>query len=158
MDGGKMADWIVWLVLAGVLIGLEIFTGTFYLLMVGIGLAAGGITAFLGGEKTAQFLVAAAIGVLATVLLRKNRNGKFAQKASSDPNINLDIGQTISINEWHDMGAGKITSRAMYRGSMWDLDLMPGSAPEPGVFLIREVRGSRLVVSNYAADKNREET
>jgi membrane protein implicated in regulation of membrane protease activity len=158
MDGGgKMADWIVWIILAGVLVGLEIFSGTFYLLMVGIGLVAGGITALLGGETTAQFLVAAAIGVLATILLRKIRNGKSVQGASSDPNINLDIGQTLSINEWHDMGGGTCTSRAMYRGSMWDIDLMQGATPEAGIFLIREVRGSRLVVSNYAADKNREE-
>jgi membrane protein implicated in regulation of membrane protease activity len=157
MVGGNMADWIVWLALAGVLVGLEIFTGTFYLLMVAVGFAAGGITALLGGEKASQFLVAAVFGVVATILLRKIRDGKSAQRTSSDPNVNLDIGQTLSINEWHDMGGGNRTSRAMYRGSMWDIDLMQGSAPEPGIFLIREVRGSRLVVSNYAADKNREE-
>lgn len=152
-----MEDWIVWLVLAGALVGLEIFTGTFYLLMVGFGLAAGGVAALLGGGTAIQFLVAAAIGVIATILLRKIRDGKSAQRTSSDPNINLDIGQTLSIHEWHDLGGGNCTSRAMYRGSMWDIDLMQGSTPSPGIFLIREVRGSRLVVSNYAADKNREE-
>ncbi|HCN90871.1 MAG TPA: NfeD family protein, partial [Oxalobacteraceae bacterium] len=37
-----MTDWIVWSVLAGILVILELFTGTFYLLMIAIGFAAGG--------------------------------------------------------------------------------------------------------------------
>ena len=36
-----MADWINWLVAAGVLVVLELFTGTFYLLMMAIGLGFG---------------------------------------------------------------------------------------------------------------------
>ncbi|MDQ9171540.1 NfeD family protein [Oxalobacteraceae bacterium R-40] len=152
-----MADWIVWLILAGVLVGLEIFTGTFYLLMVGIGLAAGGTTAFLGAGRPLQFLCAAVVGVIATVLLRNRRDAAGGQDSASDPNVNLDIGQTIKVNKWHDLDSGKYTSRALYRGTMWDVDLMHGSTPHPGIFVIREVRGSRLLVSDNSADSSREE-
>ncbi|MFS2021308.1 NfeD family protein, partial [Massilia sp. CT11-108] len=38
-----MAEWMGWLVAAGVLVILELFTGTFYLLMIAIGLAAAAI-------------------------------------------------------------------------------------------------------------------
>lgn len=33
-----MDDWMTWFVLAGVLVVLELFTGTFYLLMIAVGL------------------------------------------------------------------------------------------------------------------------
>ena len=36
-----MADWVMWLVAAGVLVALELFSGTFYLLMIAIGALAG---------------------------------------------------------------------------------------------------------------------
>jgi membrane protein implicated in regulation of membrane protease activity len=157
MVGGKMADWIVWLILAGILVGLEIFTGTFYLLMVGIGLAAGGATALLGAERPVQFLCAATVGVIATVLLRNRRDARGGQDSASDPNVNLDIGQTIKINKWHSLDGGRYTSRALYRGTMWDVDLIHGSAPHSGVFVIREVRGSRLLVSDHSAGSGREE-
>ena len=153
-----MADWIVWLIVAGILIGLEIFTGTFYLLMVGIGFVAGGAVALLGGGQPLQFLVAAVGGVLATIFLRKKRGISFTQNAASDPNVNIDIGQTISVSKWHDLGNGKYASRAMYRGTMWDVDLISGSAPGAGLYVIREVRGSRLLVSTYSLDSKREET
>jgi membrane protein implicated in regulation of membrane protease activity len=66
-----MADWMGWLVAAGVLVILELFTGTFYLLMIAIGLAAGAIVALAGPGVPAQAIVAAIVGVLATGLLHR---------------------------------------------------------------------------------------
>ncbi|MGV3741478.1 MAG: NfeD family protein [Burkholderiaceae bacterium] len=152
-----MADWTVWLIVAGILIGLEIFTGTFYLLMVGIGFAAGGLMALLGGAQPLQFLIATVVGILATIFLRRKRGISDTENAASDPNVNIDIGQTISVSKWHDLGNGNYASRAMYRGTMWDVDLMRGSLPGAGLHVIREVRGSRLLVSTYSLDSNREE-
>ena len=34
-----MTDWIAWFVAAGILVIFEVFTGTFYLLMIAVGLA-----------------------------------------------------------------------------------------------------------------------
>jgi membrane protein implicated in regulation of membrane protease activity len=139
-----MADWSYWLAAAGVVVILELFSGTFYLLMIAIGLAAGSAAAFLGLGEAVQLLVAALVGVAATVALRRSRYGLTQQRvqAERDPNVNLDIGQTVHVPAWQDNAA-----RVMYRGALWDVELAPGVSATPGQFVIREVRGSRLIVA-----------
>ena len=43
-----MAVYVYWFLLALVLLGLEMVTGTFYLLVVSIAMAIGGLAALLG--------------------------------------------------------------------------------------------------------------
>ena len=139
-----MSDWSMWLLAAGVLVVLELLTGTFYLLMIAVGLAAGAAVAFAGASGPLQTVTAAAVGVLATGLLYRSKYGKQSGvDASVDPNVNMDIGQTVSVPAWQDG-----TARVMYRGALWDVELAPGAAalPKPGLYTIREVRGSRLIV------------
>lgn len=143
-----MMDWTIWLVLAGLAIGVELFTGTFYLLMIAIGLAAGGGIALLGGALEWQLLVAAAIGFAAVGLLRRSRFGKMnKEEAARDPNVILDIGQSVRVELWSELD-GTSTSRVRYRGAEWDVELAPGNAAQAGQFIIREVRGSRLIVAH----------
>jgi len=139
-----MADWSYWLAAAGLTVILELFSGTFYLLMIAIGLAAGSAAALLGFGEAVQLLVAALVGAGATVALRRSRYGKQQERvdAGRDPNVNLDIGQTVHVPEWQDNAA-----RVMYRGALWDVELAPGVNATPGQFTIREVRGSRLIVA-----------
>jgi membrane protein implicated in regulation of membrane protease activity len=143
-----MADWILWFILAGALVVLEMLTGTFYLLMIAVGVAAGGFVALAGFGAAAQLLVAAVVGALATLALRHSRWGKIERAdAARDANVNLDIGETIAVNDWN-QGASGATARVMYRGAMWDVDLEPGANAQPGSFIIREMRGNRLIVAN----------
>ena len=139
-----MADWSYWAFAAGATVILELFTGTFYLLMIAIGMSSGALAALLGFGMEAQTLLAAVVGVAATVLLRRSRFGKPENRvrAERDPNVNLDIGQTVNVPAWQDGAA-----RVMYRGALWDVELEPGSTPAPGQYTIREVRGSRLIVA-----------
>lgn len=138
-----MTSWMIWLALAGTLIILEMFSGTFYLVMIALGMLAGALAALLGASEPVQLVVAAVVGVTATALLR--RRWPRRQNAARDPNINLDIGETLHVPHWH---ADHATARVMYRGAMWDVDLAPGAQARPGQFIIREIRGSRLIVSN----------
>jgi membrane protein implicated in regulation of membrane protease activity len=139
-----MSDWMSWLVAAGVLVVLELFTGTFYLLMIAIGLAIGGIVALAGAGTPLQAIAAAAVGVLATGLLHRSRFGRPARhEAARDRNVNLDIGQHVTVPAWDNGRA-----RVMYRGALWDVELGQGATPRPGDFRIVEVQGSRLVVAN----------
>ena len=134
-----MADWMGWLVAAGVLVILELFTGTFYLLMIAIGFAVGGIVALAGAGTPAQAIAAAIVGVLATGLLHRSRFGHPARTdAQRDRNVNLDIGQRVTVPAWDNGRA-----RVMYR-----VELGQGVAPHAGEFRIVEVHGSRLVVGN----------
>jgi len=139
-----MTDLTGWLVLAGVLVVFEMLTGTFYVLMIAIGMVFGAAAAMLGFGLPAQILVAAVVGVVATGILHRSRFGRpLRQDAARDPNVNIDIGQSVQVETWTD---GK--ARVMYRGAQWDVDLAPGAIAGAGSFKIVEVRGSRLVVSN----------
>ncbi|WP_323744926.1 NfeD family protein [Noviherbaspirillum malthae] len=146
-----MADWMIWMMLAGGLVVLEMFSGTFYLLMIAIGMACGGLVALAGGQLSVQLLTAAVLGIACTVILRRSKWGRRPRSdAARDPNVNLDIGQTIEIDEWNADHGMPRRARAMYRGALWDVELEEGVAPVTGTFVIREVRGSRLIVSNRA--------
>ena len=137
-----MADWSFWLIAAGVAVTVELFIGTFYLLMIAIGISAGGVVALAGGNGSWQAVTAAIVGVAATLLLRRSRFGKASRRdAAQDPNVNLDIGQSVAVAHWVDGVA-----RVMYRGALWDVELMPGSDAQAGHYTIRAVRGSRLIV------------
>jgi membrane protein implicated in regulation of membrane protease activity len=139
-----MAEWMGWLVAAGVLVILELFTGTFYLLMIAIGLVIGGLVALLGAGAPVQTIAAAGVGVLATALLHRSRFGRPARHdAARDRNVNLDIGQRVTVPGWDNGRA-----RVMYRGALWDVELGQGATPQAGEYRIVEVQGSRLVVSN----------
>lgn len=149
-----MSDWMIWFMLAAVLVILEMATGTLYLLMLGIGLAAGGLVAMSGAAPQWQFLVAASVGAAIIFALSKTKYGKIKRRqTATDPNVNLDVGQTVSIDEsqWTG-GEGVNTARVMYRGAQWDVELAPGSRATSGSFVIREIRGSRLIVSNPGAN------
>ena len=145
-----MENWVLWFLVAGIVVILEIFTGTFYLLMVAIGLAAGGLIALAGIGLPTQYITAGAVGVVATYVLRKTKFGKIEKgDASRDPNVNLDIGQEIDVPDWK-TSAERSVSRVMYRGAMWDVELEHGAVAKPGAFIIRELRGSRLIVQDAA--------
>jgi membrane protein implicated in regulation of membrane protease activity len=139
-----MADWMVWLAVAGALIVLELFTGTFYLLMMALGLASGALAAWLGATMPVQTIAAAVVGIVATGLLHRSRLGRPPRvDPARDKNVNMDIGQQVAVDTWHDGHA-----RVMYRGALWDVELGPGAQPAAGDFRIVEVQGSRLIVAN----------
>jgi membrane protein implicated in regulation of membrane protease activity len=139
-----MNAWMMWLVLMGVLVVFELFTGTFYVLMIAIGMAFGAAAAWIGMGVPVQILIAAVVGVLATGLLHRSRFGRpLKQDPARDRNVNLDIGEKVHVDTWND---GK--ARVMYRGALWDIDLAPGATAGAGAFKIVEVRGSRLIVAN----------
>ncbi|HEY0487991.1 MAG TPA: NfeD family protein [Telluria sp.] len=139
-----MNDWVMWLVAGGVLVVFEMFTGTFYLLMIAVGLAFGALAALFGLSVPMQIVVAAVVGLIATGVLHRSRFGRPAKHdASRDHNVNIDIGQRLTVDEWQ---GGK--ARVMYRGALWDVELGQGAIPEAGSFKIVEVQGSRLIVAN----------
>ena len=137
-----MSAWIWWMVLAFGLLILELLTGTFYLLVIAVAIAAGGLANLAGAPVTLQLVGAAVIGLAGSLGLRRSRLGRPTGEADALLQ-NLDIGQMVRIDSW---GAGN-TARAHYRGAEWDVLLAPGETPTPGDFVIRSVQGSRLVVA-----------
>ncbi len=141
-----MEAWMWWLIAAALLVILELMTGTFYLLMVSIGLLAGAGAAALFGSTAVQFLIAAIVGFSATSALHFSRFGmRHKIEATRNPDVNIDIGQKLEVQEWTDSGNGRFVARSKYRGALWDIELQEGRA-EAGRFEIIQVLGSRLIV------------
>ncbi|MDD5472238.1 MAG: NfeD family protein, partial [Sideroxydans sp.] len=83
-----METYIYWFLLALVLVGLEIATGTFYLLVIAVALAVGGAAAALGAALVWQFVFSAVTGFAGIVMLRRWKSSR----TGSTPDIGLDIG------------------------------------------------------------------
>ncbi|HCN90872.1 MAG TPA: NfeD family protein, partial [Oxalobacteraceae bacterium] len=56
------------------------------------------------------------------------------------------------VDEWKPGVDARHTARVMYRGAMWDVELEHGAQARPGLFMIREIQGSRLFVANAASN------
>ena len=132
-------DW--WFVLGFAVIGLELLTGTFYLLVIGAAVLLGGVAAWLGLSFTVCVTLTTAIAVLGCIGLRKSRFGKLGSGAPSGPN--LDQGQRVAVDEWRADGSARVT----YRGTQWDADLAVGASREAPLF-VKEMRGNRLLLGN----------
>ena len=130
-----MSIWMIWLAVAGILVAIEIFSGTFYLLMIAIGLAAGGLAAMAGAH------------VSVTLILRKSRLFRKPHP-QRNPAVYLDIGQTLDVGKWEKPDDGNYRARVNYRGALWDVELLPEAEPKAGQFVIREIRGAVLLVDN----------
>ncbi|HEY1997405.1 NfeD family protein [Paraburkholderia sp.] len=133
---------LFWWVGAGVLIVLELMSGTFYLLMIALGFIAAALARLAGANVDVQFVLAALVALAAVLLLRRSRFGRKTRKAAAiNPDVNLDIGQTLAVPAWRDRKA-----RANYRGAAWDVELAPGEPEDARVYEISALDGSRLIV------------
>lgn len=134
-----------WWLLALGLVVAELFTGTFYLLILALGALAAGFGALYGLSLTMQLLVAALVvflGWAVLSLVRKRRDQDIP--ADSNPDVLLDVGSRVQIDEWTSPRATSVR----YRGAQWAVKLADSvtTAPQPGHYQINAVRGSTLIV------------
>lgn len=133
----------IWWIFTGLVIAIELLTGTIYLLMISAGLAAGAIAAHLGLDWPVQISSAAVVGALSIFLGRRIRKARGPSlPAAANPDLNLDIGETVHVTEWGSDG----TTRISYRGALWTAQLRAGSLPAAGTYRITEIQGNRLVL------------
>ncbi len=138
-----MAQPTFWWLLAGIAIGVELVTGTFYLLMLAVGLAAAAVSAHIGASFTVQIVVAAVVAASTVLGLRYYKNNQAsAAPASSNRDVNLDIGETVQVDAWNPDGS----STVKYRGANWAVSSVSGGPLAPGPHQVVEVIGSRLIV------------
>ncbi|ARP90874.1 NfeD-like family protein 1 [Bordetella genomosp. 9] len=134
--------WI-WFGLAVLALIGELATGTFYLLLVATGLAAGGLAAAIDVGVEGQLAMCGVVVVAGLLILRATG---ILKKREVNPfrnaDVNLDIGQTVTVADWK----GSRSARVWYRGASWDAVLASDCEPVAGEQVITEVRGSQLVV------------
>lgn len=138
-----MTESTIWWLLAGGAVAVELLTGTFYLLMLAIGLAAAAVSAHLGMGPAMQMVVAALVGGGAVVIwhLRQGRRGAELP-AQANPNVNLDIGEVIQVGTWNTDG----TADVRYRGARWTAIHRSGVTPSTGAHRVSEIIGNRLLL------------
>ena len=138
-----MSEPTVWWILAGAAVAVELLTGTFYLLMLAIGLGAAAVAAHAGASTPVQLVVAALVGGGAVVAwhLQRDRQPR-GLPAGANRDVNMDVGESIHIDSWNPDG----TATVKYRGANWTVIHVPGVTPGTGAHRVREVVGNRLVV------------
>jgi membrane protein implicated in regulation of membrane protease activity len=132
------AQWIWW-VMAAVLAGAELFTGTLYLLACAIAFALGGVAAWLGASTDMQLVIAGLLSVIGIVVAHQWRK----KKGEPPQQPALDIGQAVQVRTWHPDG----TARVEYRGTQWNAELAAIDARRADTMYIVATRGSTLVLS-----------
>jgi membrane protein implicated in regulation of membrane protease activity len=134
-----MASYWVWGILAMVLVGAELFTGTFYFLALGVAFAIGGLAAWLGATPAVQLAVAGVLSVVGVFAAHRwcRRRGTPTEQAP------LDIGQAVRVQAWHPDG----TARVAYRGSLWTAEAERADAARADTMYIVAMRGSTLILS-----------
>ena len=142
-----VSDYWLWWILATILIGAELATGTFYLLAAGIAFAFGGAAAFAGASPPLQLLIAGILAVVGTVIAHRWRHRQGEAPALPG----LDIGQSVRVDAWHPDG----TARVEYRGTQWDGVLASDETPRRHTMYIVATRGSTLVLSAERPDTGR---
>jgi membrane protein implicated in regulation of membrane protease activity len=139
-----MAESTLWWLACGGAVAVELLTGTFYLLMLAIGLAAAALAAHLGYGQITQVVVAALVGGGAVVGWHQRQMGRRQQEppAAANANVNLDIGETLLIEAWNLDG----TADVHYRGARWTAIHRSGVTPSVGMHRVAELVGNRLLV------------
>jgi membrane protein implicated in regulation of membrane protease activity len=134
----------LWWLAAGVAVAAELATGTFYLLMIALGLAAGAVSAHLGLPISVQVIVAALVGGGATAFWhwRRYKQPRSAP-AAENRDVNLDIGERVAVVQW----AADRTARVQYRGSGWTARLASGETAAGGEHRVVAVEGNWLVLA-----------
>ena len=138
-----MAESTVWWLITGCVVAVELVTGTFYLLMLALGLAAAALAAHAGLSTPAQLVIAALTGggaVIAWYMVKRRRPHDPSPRA--DRSVNLDVGEIVYIDAWSHDGSAVVK----YRGANWTAIHRPGITPESGPHRVVELVGNRLLV------------
>lgn len=143
-----MESYWWWWGLAVLLGMLEMLTPTFYMLVLALGFASGGLVAWAGGGFALQLLVTAAVSIAGWFLLRRfgRRLGRAASRSGRD--LQLDIGERVHVDRWDN----DRRARVVYRGADWaaELESRDTRAPQPGEHVIQRIEGNRLILSRIA--------
>ncbi len=138
-----MSVWLIWIIIAAILAVAEIFTGSFYLILAGMGALGAAALAGMGAPLWAQISAAALVTFIGWALLHKLRPQNKFPFFQSNPALNMDIGASVRISDI--APSGKITVR--YRGADWSARMQDGVNAELNKdFTIKQIDGSTLIL------------
>ena len=136
-----MEPYILWALTGLALVIIELLTGTFYLLVLGVA-CFGAAGAALGGLGfPAQAIVAAVAAAVGVYWVHAYRVRNRAEQMAP-----IDQGQPARFERWVDQGAQ--LARVHYRGASWDARVEGGGTLEAGAMLyVVNANGNTLTVA-----------
>ncbi|MBU3826262.1 MAG: hypothetical protein IAA31_02055 [Candidatus Anaerobiospirillum merdipullorum] len=130
----------IWCVLAIVLLGAEMMSGTFYLLVTAVACFAAAALAFLDMSLTAQLFAAGMVtlvGACFIFYLRHRLKKQYRENLD-----NLDKGQRVQVGKINADGSATVN----YRGTTWTAVPASGTL-SPGWWEIERADGPRLILA-----------
>jgi membrane protein implicated in regulation of membrane protease activity len=138
-----MQPALAWLLAGLLLVVVEMMTGTFYLLILGLAAGIGSLIAYLDQPFWMQAVIAAIAAIVGGVLVHRYHS---AANSSSPKDTANDIGQTVTIESW--ISESQRIARVRYRGTIWDAEVLGSDPIEPkGLLYVVAMDGSRVKVS-----------
>jgi membrane protein implicated in regulation of membrane protease activity len=136
-----MEPYIVWALVGLALVIVELLSGTFYLLMLGVACFGAAGVALAGVGFPLQSIVAVIVASVGAYGVHAYRARNRAEQMAP-----IDRGQPARFEAWIDQGAA--LARVQYRGATWDARV-DGAAPlEAGATLyVLNANGNTLKVS-----------
>ena len=132
---------LAWAIVGLVLVIVELLTGTFYLLMLGVAAFGAAGAAWLGYDFAVQVIVAAVVAGVGCYAVHVYREKNKAQQMPP-----LDAGMPASFENWIDAGAR--LARVRYRGAPWEARVEDGEGLQPGATVyVLGVDGNTLKVA-----------
>jgi len=146
-----MQPVLAWLLAGLLLVVVELMTGTFYLLILGLAAGIGSVVAFFGQPFSMQALIAAISAIIGGILVHQYHR---AANASSPEDSDNDIGEPVSIENWISEPGRR--ARVRYRGTTWDAEVIGTERIEADALLYVVARdGSRLKISTSRPSEHR---
>jgi membrane protein implicated in regulation of membrane protease activity len=138
-----MSGFIYWILIGFILLIVELTTGTFYLLVLGMGAFAAAVAAWLGAAFWVQAAAGSVTALIGLVVVWRMRAADVTAVSSNT----LDVGQRVTLEAWVDRASG--AARVRYRNALWDARVTDAAAAEAtaDTFYIRNVAGSVLEVT-----------
>ena len=133
---------IVWIVVAVILAGAEMLTGTFYLLVMAISSAAAALAAWLGAPLAVQVFLWIIVAILGAFFVW--RWHKKSGKGSGLKENNMEIGQVVVWEANNSDG----TWQVRYRGAQWQARPLHASVDPKKTLVIKEMQGNLLLLDN----------
>ena len=132
---------LVWAIVGLGLVIVELLSGTFYLLMLGVAAFGAAGAAWLGYDFAVQLIVGAVVAGVGCYAVRLYR-----AKNKADQTVPIDAGMPASFERWIDSGAR--LARVRYRGASWEAQVQEGDGVQPGsTVYVLEIDGNTLKVA-----------
>jgi membrane protein implicated in regulation of membrane protease activity len=134
---------LAWAAVGLLLVIVELLSGTFYLLMLGVAAFGAAGAAWLGYDFAVQAIVGSVVAAVGCYGVHVYR-----QKNQAEQMAPIDAGMPANFESWIDAGAR--LARVRYRGASWDARVEGIESLEPGATVyVLAAEGNTLKVGKH---------